>query len=114
MMLTTIIYIRPSTEVEFFQPNSPVWQDPTLLAYYQKIQDSGILVSDIITYSEDNLTMTKVMTWKSIEDWAEYVYEFTNLFPNYSSDRTAYHLMTGSHCKVKTEYEGATITETSI
>lgn len=101
-MYTVILYKRPSTNVGFFQPDSPTWQDPALLAYYQKIKDDGILISDVIEISDDNLIMQKILTWKDFDTWQAYVENFVNKFPNYSVERHEYHLANNSSYSVNT------------
>jgi hypothetical protein len=101
-MHTVILYKRPSTSVGFFQPDSPTWADTKLTDYYQKIKDDGILISDFIEMSEDNLIMKKTLTWKDFDTWQTYVEDFVTQFPNYSTERHDYHISTDSSYSINT------------
>lgn len=101
-MYTVILYKRPSIEVGFFQPSSTTWSNPELVSYYQKIKDDGILISDIIETTEDNLIMKKVLTWKDFNTWLAYVEDFIRKFPNYSTEREQFHTDTNSQYSVNT------------
>jgi hypothetical protein len=101
-MHTVILYKRPSTSVGFFQPDSPTWADTKLTDYYQKIKDDGILISDVIEMSENNLVMKKTLTWKDFDTWQAYVEDFVTQFPNYSTERHDYHIANGSSYSVNT------------
>jgi hypothetical protein len=101
-MYTVILYKRPSIEVGFFQPSSTTWSNPELFSYYQKIKDDGILISDIIETTEDNLIMKKVLTWKDFNTWLAYVEDFIRKFPNYSTEREQFHTDTNSQYSVNT------------
>jgi hypothetical protein len=101
-MHTVILYKRPSTNIGFFQPDSPTWADPSLLAYYQKLKDDGTLISDVIEISDDNLVMKKTLTWKDFDAWQAYVEDFVTQFPNYSVERHEYHIANGSSYTVNT------------
>lgn len=103
-MYTVILYKRPTISVPFFQPDSNIWQNPELIAYYQSLQLDGTLIADTIEFSEDQLIMKKTMTWQSLEKWYDYVTEFTRRFPEYSEYREMYHQTTNSQFLVKTFY----------
>lgn len=111
-MYTVILYKRPSTNVRFFQPDSPTWNDSVLTDYYQQIKDLGILVSDVIEISDDNLVMKKTLTWKDFNHWQSYVEDFVAKFPNYSTDRHEYHLANNSSYSVNTFTDIATLITT--
>jgi hypothetical protein len=112
-MHTVILYKRPSTSVGFFQPDSPTWADTRLTEYYQKLKDDGILISEVIEISEDNLVMKKTLTWKDFNAWQAYVDDFVTQFPNYSTERHYYHVANGSSYTVNT-YELPTALITSV
>lgn len=101
-MYTVILYVRPSIEVPFFQPDSPTWQNPTIINYYNLLQVSGTLLSDVIEYSADNLVMKKLMTWKSFSDWNAYLDDFLTTFPNYYIEREQFHTANNSDFLINT------------
>jgi hypothetical protein len=101
-MYTIILYRRPDVSTLFFQPDSDVWQNPNLINFYQHIKDEGILMSDTIELSEDQLIMKKTMVWKNFESWSQYVDDFILAFPTYASDRDTFHTAHNSQYLVKT------------
>lgn len=101
-MYTIILYRRPDVSTLFFQPDSDVWQNPNLINFYQHIKDEGILMSDTIELSEDQLIMKKTMVWKNFESWSQYVDDFILAFPTYASDRDIFHTAHNSQYLVKT------------
>jgi hypothetical protein len=101
-MYTIILYRRPDVSTLFFQPDSPTWQDPSLINFYQSIKDAGTLISDTIEISEDQLIMKKTMVWKDFESWYEYVNDFVSAFPTYAGNREDFHEAHNSQFLIKT------------
>jgi hypothetical protein len=56
----TVSYTRPNTTVDW----GPNIKTPELQNYYQSTYiDTGMLVSETVTFSEDGLTLTRVNIW---------------------------------------------------
>ena len=101
-MYSVILYKRPSVDVPFFQPDSDTWKNQGLIDFYNQLQTTGVLISDAIEFSEDNLVMKKIMTWKSFEDWSSYVNNFVESFNTYALDRHSFHEVNNSQYLINT------------
>lgn len=86
MFTHTVIIVRPDTSAPFFYDAYNIFNSPSYVSMTEAAQNEGKILSMSTVISEDQLTLTRSVTWDSAESFTAFFDEYkTQVMPNYEA-----------------------------